>query len=193
MFLSCLLAVSTQEGTALLLFCFCLFGNNIIRNIPDGVLWRLFKKNYSNRYLLKLFIFSWMLKLISRPGNWWIAHAVCMCMGLKAFQQLIDTQFTYHMLEIDESKCGASISESPACKRMGVILHQILNLTAAFTDFIAFALSVYFILHSEGCYNRKLKCRYWTEEKKAVTFTSCSLCSYVLGRGKKGRQWNKRA
>lgn len=139
-----------------------------------------FKKKYSNRYLFKLFIFSWMLKLISRPGNWWIAHWVW-----KAFQQLIDTQFTHHVLEIDEPKCGASISESPACKRMGVILRQILNLTAAFTDFIAFALSVSFILHSEGCYNRKLKCRYWTEEKKAVTFTSCSLCSYVLGRGRK--------
>lgn len=66
---------------------------------------------------LNYFFFSWILKLISHPGN---SRIVCVCMCLKAFQWLIDTQFTCRVLEIDESKCGASISESPARKLMGL-------------------------------------------------------------------------
>lgn len=137
------------------------------------------KKKYSNKYLFKLFLFSWMLKLFSHQGNLWITHAVCVCMCLKAFHWITDT---CRMLEIDESKCGASISESPACKLItGVILHQILNLKAAFTYFIAIALSITFILFQKTFITEN-----WNadieQKKKAVTFTSCSLCSYVLGK-----------
>lgn len=145
------------------------------------------KKKYSNKYLFKLFLFSWMLKLFSHQGNLWITHAVCVCMCLKAFHWITDT---CRMLEIDESKCGASISESPCKLITGVILHQILNLKAAFTYFIAFALSITFILFQKTFITEN-----WNadieQKKKAVTFTSCSLCSYVLG--KKDREWNKRA
>lgn len=189
--LSCLLAESTQEGTALLFFCFCLFGNNIIWNISNGLLWRLFPppKLFQQVFVLIIssflfFLECWNESATQETGGF-LVQPVCACVW-----KHLNGSVTLSL----HTTCGRLMSQSVARPTLRVLLVNCRSYFASdikpdgcshcFHDF--FCPQCIFHPISEDCYNRKLKCRYWTKGgKKAATFTSCLLCSDVLGRKKK--------
>lgn len=81
-----------------------------------------------------------------------------------------------------EDFCKLTMTQGVALTFLGVLLVKWQGYFPS--DIKPLALSESFHPVSKDCSNRKLKCRYWKEKKKAVTFTSCSLCSHVLEKKK---------
>lgn len=131
--------------------------------------------------LIISFFFSWMLKLISQPGNLWIP--VCACVWKHSNGSVTLSLHT---------TCGRLMRQSVALPILRVLLVNWWSYFASdvkpdgcFHFITFFALSVSFIPFQKIVITENWNADIEQKGEKAVTFTSCLLCSDVLGRKKR--------
>lgn len=151
MFLACLLAVSTQEGTALIpLVCFCLSGKKSWAFVKT-FFFLLFQIICLNDFLF----LEHVMKIIGH-----LRKSVCAAECVSMARWLVCTSCAGNSGDF----CKLTMTQGVALPFLGVLLVKWQGYFPS--DIKPLSLSGSFHPVSKDCSNRKVKCRYWKEKKK---------------------------